>query len=223
MHDFAPILVFAVVALFIAAAIFGATGARKRKKELGAFCKANGLDFDPARRSNPADQFTRLELLQQGHSRYGDNWCEGNWRGRPFCFFDHHYTTGSGKDQTSHSLSVMAVENSAPLKSLMIRPEGFFDKVGEFFGAGNPFRVRPVQPLLPRGVRRSQVGVRCPVAALAGAAAVGAGGIHIQFGGQRVFLWDGDTWTSQEITQRAQLISGLLDLIPDFALREASQ
>lgn len=51
--------------------------------------------------------------------------------------FDYRYTTGSGKNQTTHRLSALIARVDVHCPYLLIRPESFFDKVGDFLGFGD--------------------------------------------------------------------------------------
>ena len=193
-----------------------------RRQAIYAWCRANGLQFDPARSDDPGAEFSLVEVMQEGHRRYGENWCMGKWQGRPLCYFDYHYTTGSGKSQTSHDLSVMTVESSTPLKPLTIRPEGLLDKVGEFFGAqeihfesaefNRRFHVKcqdrkwAYDALPPRALELLLSSPRK---------------LHVQFDFQMVVIWDVSLWPVEEIDRAANIAAGLLDLMPQFAAQEA--
>ena len=78
--------------------------------------------------------FGGFKCLDHGHSRYACNIMEGVWEGFPVTAFDYHYTTGSGKNSSHHSMSAAVVASAVALKPLTIRREGIFDKLTEFFG-----------------------------------------------------------------------------------------
>jgi hypothetical protein len=217
-------LILAGFALAIAAIVYSLVVAAKRRKALLAWCQANGLEFDPARSDHPGDAFPLVAVMQDGHGRYGENWCVGQWQGRPMRCFDYHYTTGSGKNQTSYSLSMMTVKSPSPLKGLTIRPEGFLDKVGDFFGAqeihfesaefNRRFHVKcedrkwAYDALPPRALELLLSDPRK---------------FHVQFDTGAVAIWDGSIWSPQQIAQAASVAVGLLDLMPQFAAREAME
>jgi hypothetical protein len=220
--DMRILLIVAVIALVIGLIILGAVSAAKRRKALLAWCQANGLQFNQARSSEPGTRFPLVDVMQAGHSRYGANWCTGQWQGRPLCYFDYHYTTGSGKNETSYSLSILTIESPTPLKPLTIRPEGLLDKVGEFFGAqeihfesaefNRRFHVKcedrkwAYDALPPQTLELLLSSPRK---------------LHVQFDHQAVAIWDGSIWQPEEIDRAARIAAGLLDLMPQFAAREA--
>lgn len=120
--------------LFIGIIVLAIHFNAKRKKALLAWARANGLTFTPDKDRSIDDRYPQFGCFRNGHSRYGNHFLRGMWRGRSFLAFEYHYTTGSGKNQSHHSFSAVILTNAFPLQALSIRPEGFFDKVTEFFG-----------------------------------------------------------------------------------------
>jgi hypothetical protein len=125
------ILILAVAVVII---IFSVLQSAKRRKALEAFALEHGMVFDRAKNRHVDNNFPTLKCFHQGHSRYGCNFIRGTWERRGFIGFDYHYTTGSGKNRSHHSFSCVMLSSGVLLKELFIRPEGFFDKVTEFFG-----------------------------------------------------------------------------------------
>jgi hypothetical protein len=134
------ILIFVVVAaLAIGIGIVGYLQAEKRKKELAEWATARGFTLDTGSDYGFDSRFAEFDALRQGDSRYAYNIIEGVFRDYPICAFDYHYATHStdskGKRTTHHHhFSAVIVDSKMPLKPLRIRAEGFFDKIGEFFG-----------------------------------------------------------------------------------------
>jgi hypothetical protein len=131
---------FIVFAIIIAVAIYyNHKRAEQRKKELSAWASTNNLSFDPDRRYGLDDEFNEFGVLRKGSDRYGYNFLEGTLREYGFLGFDYHYETHStdskGRRQTHHHrFSAVILESKIPLKPLIIRPEGVFDKLKDFFG-----------------------------------------------------------------------------------------
>ncbi len=129
-HAFIVIAVLAV----IAALIGGHLTSVKRRRELLAWSHSHSLRFDPSKDKGMDHRFVEFKCLCQGHSRYAHNICTGQWNGMEIAAFDYHYTTGSGKNRSNHEFSAVILKSNVPLKPMLIRREGFFDKVSGFFG-----------------------------------------------------------------------------------------
>ena len=135
MQEFFPILIVLGIALAIVVGILGYLQREARRKALAAFAASRGMSFDPGEDSGLEDRFPDFECLRQGRSRYAYNRVFGPWNGRDCLLFDYRYVTGQGKNRKTHHFSAVIMASNVPLKPLLIRPEGFFDKVGAFFGA----------------------------------------------------------------------------------------
>ena len=129
------ILLWIAIPLFVAIFVAAAIASSKRRKNLAAWCQARGLRFDESRVEHLDQVFPHCQCFALGDRRHGYNQIRGRLNGREVWGFDYEYTTGSGKSQTTHTMSAVSVQSGFPLKPLLIRPEGFFDKVAEFFGA----------------------------------------------------------------------------------------
>ena len=131
--------IFLTVAVIVVIIFFGWYFAAKRRNELLAWATAHGLGFSPDRDSQMVYRCPTFNCLTQGDNRYAYNIITGRLANRELRAFDYHYETYStdskGRRQTHHhSFSAVVLSSAVPLKPLFIRPEGFFDKVTEFFG-----------------------------------------------------------------------------------------
>jgi hypothetical protein len=127
------------VVLLILALVFGAQAAKKRRLLLEAWARSRGLRFRPEHDARMEDRFPLFSCLRVGDRRYAFNIMRGGRRGRGVCAFDYHYETSSTDSKgrrttTSHYFSCVVVSSGLPLKPLSIRPEGFFDRITQFFG-----------------------------------------------------------------------------------------
>lgn len=133
------ILVVLFLLIVIALAVWQACARAKRRQALKEWAESNGLRFSPQKDWTVEQRFPEFKRLQEGSNRYAYNIMQGGWSGRAFLGFDCHYETrtmdSKGRRQTQHHyFSAVILESDLPLKPLFIRPEGFFDKVTEFFG-----------------------------------------------------------------------------------------
>ncbi|MFH0965877.1 MAG: hypothetical protein V2A58_17910 [Planctomycetota bacterium] len=129
-----PIIVPVMIVVIVGLAVYGFYLSAKRRKELEGWARSRGLRFDPSKDSGMDCRYGSFKCLQQGSERYAYNVMTGKHAGLGVTAFDYHYTTGSGKNRSDHYFSAAIVRSGLPLKLLRIRPEGFLDKVGEFFG-----------------------------------------------------------------------------------------
>jgi hypothetical protein len=133
------VIFFAVAALIVVLIVHGIRQAKRRREELAAWAAGRGLSFSDVQDSSFDDQYREYSCLRTGDRRYAYNLMEGLIGSRRVTAFDYHYETSStdseGKRSTTdHHFSAVLVEPGIPLKPLYIRREGFFDKIGAFFG-----------------------------------------------------------------------------------------
>ncbi|MBN1477217.1 hypothetical protein JXA47_10725 [Candidatus Sumerlaeota bacterium] len=127
------------VALFVVLAVFGILAERRRRQALSAWAASTGLRFRPVKDRSIDNRFPAFSCLRSGSNRYAQNLMEGDWSGRWLLAFDYHCETHSrdskGRRQTHHHhFSCAIIGSDVPLEPLRIRPEGFFDRLTEFFG-----------------------------------------------------------------------------------------
>ncbi|HKB15954.1 MAG TPA: hypothetical protein VKF62_07800 [Planctomycetota bacterium] len=135
-----PILaLLGVVALLVAGAILAARARRKRQEALAALADRLGFNFSAEDPFGLSYRYARFGPLARGDNRYAYNVLAGERPGlRVFAFDYHHqtYTTDSkGRPQVHHHhASRLVVDHPYDLGRLLLRPEGFLDKVADAFG-----------------------------------------------------------------------------------------
>ncbi|MCA8970415.1 MAG: hypothetical protein KDC95_11545 [Planctomycetes bacterium] len=115
---------------------------KKRREELGAFASARGFRFDPESDRGHDDRYRQFEIFRKGHSRVARNTMTGRIElfGRPcsICCGDFRYkiTTSNGKSSSTktYRFSYLIVHPPWDTPALLIREEGWFDKVAGAFG-----------------------------------------------------------------------------------------
>jgi hypothetical protein len=120
----------AVVAIFV----FARQYERKRDAAFRTAALHLGWRAD-GEAAAPPQEVEEFHLFQQGRARRASNLC----RGRPGQFdatlFDYRYTTGSGRNSTTHKQTVLVFELSdCALPEFDLRPENLFHKIGSAFG-----------------------------------------------------------------------------------------
>jgi hypothetical protein len=214
-----------VVVLIAGGIALNAWLAAKRRQAMAAWAAAREFTFRPERDGGLAMQYENFEALSRGEARYAYNVCLGLWKERPLLAFDFHYETHSrdskGRRHTHHHhFSAVIVKCGFPVKDLRIRAEGFFDKVGEFMGFDDidfesaefsrRFHVKAkdrkwaFDVLHPRAME-FLLGVQV---------------FPLEFGGQAVIAWRDRRLEPADLEQAAANITGLLDLMPEFLVRQ---
>jgi hypothetical protein len=134
------ILIFILVAaIVIAAVVYGAVAARKRREALAALAGRLGLSYQAGNDFSLAGRFNFLNALAQGSNRYAFNILAGGYQGHDVLAFDYHYETHStdskGRRQTHHhyfSCFILLLPRSFP--ELRITREGMLSKIAQAFG-----------------------------------------------------------------------------------------
>jgi hypothetical protein len=153
---------------------------------------------------------------------------EGEWASRPFRAFDYHYEIHStnsegGRRTEHHHFSAAIVESAVLLKPLLIRPEGFMDKVAEFFGFedinfesaefSRKFYVKAEDKrwaydvIHPRVMEFLLAAPRFP----------------IQFGPDCVIAYRGSTFSTLDFESAAGVIGGILDRLPEYLVKQQKE
>jgi hypothetical protein len=135
-----PILIFVLFIVFaIAAGIYGAMAARKRREGLSALALRLGLGFNPDNDRGLAGRFGFLNQLAQGENRYAFNVLSGTYQQNPVLAFDYHFETHStdskGHRHTHHhffSFFILLLPGRFP--ELRITHEGLLSKIAQAFG-----------------------------------------------------------------------------------------
>lgn len=234
----AQVLFFVGVIVLIVVAIIAASAAAKRRRQaLAAWAASRGFSFSEAHDSAMDERFPLLEVLRQGSDRYAYNVCRGtiragnaeSWGQAEVWTFDYHYETHSrdskGRRTTHHhNLSVVLLQTALPLKPLHIRPEHFFDRVGEFFGADDidfesaefsrRFHVRSPDRRWAFDVITQET------MEFLMSAAGGSGRYTISMENGRIAVYDKATFTVPEFEAALAIATGLLDRLSPSVLRE---
>ena len=129
-------LIFIMIAVFVGLAfiIHAHHRAHVRSSKLAGWAAAKGLYFHKGKVKSFDDEHPVLRCLRRGHSRFAYNVANGEWGEFVFTSFDYHYATGSGKNRRTYRFSGIFLRPRFPLQPLIVRPEGFFDKVKAGFG-----------------------------------------------------------------------------------------
>ena len=108
---------------------------RKRTEALRAAAAALGLQFADTDETGLQSGFAGFNLFEHGSSRSIRNIAYGRVDDAEVMLFDYSYTTGSGKNRSTHRQTVAFFQSDTlDLPEFVARPERLFDKIGQVFG-----------------------------------------------------------------------------------------
>jgi hypothetical protein len=140
--------------------------------------------------------------------------------------FDYHYETHStdskGRRQTHHHyFSAVIVNSKIPLKPLMIRPEGVFDKLKDFFGY-NDIDFESAE--FSKKFHVSAKDERWAYDVLHARAIeflMGRTRYSIEFDRHHIIAWmGGRVFAAESFEDSANVVIGLLELLPDHVVQQ---
>ena len=134
--DFLPFLfIGAVIALIIGGIAWSIWHEKKRREQLAELADELGLVFQPEGNTQLHTQVSSFALMGQGRERKMANLIHGETDEVRIALFDYQFTTGSGKQKTTHKQTVASLQStSLECPHFTMRPEGMFDKIGGAFG-----------------------------------------------------------------------------------------
>lgn len=111
---------------------------KRRREEIAAFCREQGLAYDPEKDRSFDDRFGDFPGLRNGSNRYLRHRMMGQMDGHELLIGEYHYQTTSSdgkKTRTHHWYSTLVMFRPPfPLPDLSVRREGLFDRVASAFG-----------------------------------------------------------------------------------------
>ncbi len=213
------------VLLFVAIVVLSIWFSAQRRKELSAWAAARGLTFSPGNQDGFDGRFPEFKCLSQGEDRYAYNLMEGSFQTRYFLGFDYHYETHShdskGRRQTHHHhFSAVVLGSQIPLQPLFLRPEGFFDKVTEFFGHDDidfessefsrKFYVKAEKKRWAYDVIHPRMMEFL----------LGQPQFTIQFGCDSVIAYRSSRFSPPQFGEAAMVVHGMLERLPEYLLKQ---
>lgn len=123
-----------VLVLFLVIFALGHHLEKRRQAALSRRARRLGLSFYPGTQPAPSG-FAASELSARGISRTSSNVLSGSFEGLEMSVFDHRYTTGSGKNRSTHYYSVVwFCLPRRPMPRFQLDPEGWLDKLASAIG-----------------------------------------------------------------------------------------
>jgi len=136
------LIVVAFVLLIVGGIFLGHLAAKKRREEMQALAAELGWRFYPDKDSSHDEEYAHFEIFRRGHSRVAFNTLIGSVEidGRQIYTkagdFRYRVTRGSGKNRrtSTYTFSYLIFHLPFTTPTLVIRPEGLFDKIAGAFG-----------------------------------------------------------------------------------------
>jgi hypothetical protein len=221
-----PFVIFILfLGIVIAIGVYGYLQSEKRKEALLALAQRRGWSFRSDRNDGMENRYADFSCLQSGSGRYAYNILEGAVQQGRLCGFDYHYETQStdseGRTTTNHHhFSVVVIDTGLALKTLLIRPENFLDKIGEFFGFDDidfesaEFSRRFCVKAQDRRFAFDVLHQATMEFLLA------APEFTIQFAGPFVMAHRNSLFQPVEFEKALDVLAGIIDRLPEYLLRE---
>ncbi len=208
-------LVWVLVPTVVVAAFVADLWATRRRHERNrAFAASIGWAYQE---SDP-DLIGRWqgEPFGQGSARRATEVLRGRFRGRPVTSFTYRWTTGSGKNRTTHTRHVVALDLPAFLPTLQLTPEGFVTAVARALGGqdirfeseefNRAWRVQGGDLRFAHGVVHPQMIDRLMRFPLVGSS--------LRVEGPSVLSWEPGSTDLQRIAERVGALCDLADAVP---------
>jgi len=108
---------------------------KRRTEAMAAWASSRGWQFDPDASALLAER-GHFKLFQQGRSRRARNGASGRKDGFDVRIADYEYTTGGGKNSTTHRQTIcfLDADVDTDIHFFCRRQVAFFDAVGKLFG-----------------------------------------------------------------------------------------
>ena len=135
MPVYVPILIVVGVIAIIAGGIAAAIIYDKKRTEKWRMI-AQDMNFEFVVKSPGPPEGYQFKLFTRGRSKNRKNVMSGETNNVSVMMCDYRYTTGSGKNSSTHTQTICIIRDSVlDLPGIFMRREmGFFDKLGEMFG-----------------------------------------------------------------------------------------
>ena len=127
---------FGIVIIVVVISTIAHNKARKKRREdMGALAEKISFSYSEKDIEGIPENFSAFQLFNKGHGREAENVLEGEFDGINLKIFDYHYTVSSGRSSHTYYHTVFcAYIYDFSMPKFELRPEGIFDKVGDFLG-----------------------------------------------------------------------------------------
>jgi hypothetical protein len=215
-----PFVIILFVLGFLVVAYLSYRAGKKRQEALFQLAQSLGLDFNVGDPFNLPGRLGNISAFSRGHSQEASNVLYGVYGSREVVAFDYEYVTGSGKNRTTHHFSACVHSLECAFPRLMIRPEGFFDKVADVIGFedidfeseefSRKFRVTSDNRKFAYDVCHPQMMEWL----------LANRGWHVEFAGGCSVLMTDSRWSLEEFRAALDFTVKFFEMIPEFVWKQ---
>ncbi|MEM7147031.1 MAG: hypothetical protein AAF591_18065 [Verrucomicrobiota bacterium] len=222
-----------IIPIFIAFAIWSAIQSHKKAQArlaaMRAFATERNLYFHPDKLRGFDAEYPGFDCFRRGQRRYAYNLIAGQLDGFETTMFDYHYVTKSRDSKgrtrtTTHRFSGVLVDPGFPIRPIVVRREGMFDKMKAAFGWDD---IDFESAEFSRSYYVSSPDKRWAYDVINGKvieALLRVKGFSFESDGEYLLcLGQGRVFELAEFEQAFQLVSGFLKAMPEHAKERASQ
>ena len=129
------LMIFGFLAFAGAMLYWSHLSSKRRTEAFKEEAEQMGLQFVDNPDGQIYEHFSSFKLFNLGRARRMSNLVEGDSGDVKISIFDYRFTTGSGKNSSTHNQTIIALQSSQlSCPDFTMRPEGFFDKIGSVMG-----------------------------------------------------------------------------------------
>jgi len=215
-----PFLIPLIIVAVIVVGYLSYRAGKKRQEALFQLAQSLGLSFSLEDPFNLPGRLGTVNAFSRGDSQKAANVLYGTYGSREVGAFDYEYVTGSGKNRTTHHFSACVHSLECAFPRLMIRPEGFFDKVADVLGFedidfeseefSRKFRVTSDDRKFAYDVCHPQMMEWL----------LANRGWHLEFTGGYFVLTTDSKWDPEEFRAAFDFTVKFFDMIPEFVWKQ---
>lgn len=132
---FVVLIILIVSVVVVTIILFSEAARKKRQEELSNFAAKHSLEFQPTATPESLGIYAPFPLLNRGRSRTVTNAILADTQDTTARLFDYKFTTGSGKNTTTHQFSVVYFKSDLlMLPEFSLTQEKFYHWIGKVFG-----------------------------------------------------------------------------------------
>ena len=107
---------------------------KKRREAIAESLSRMGFSFEPGPKPPSWFSASHLPLFERGRNESAKNIGKLKVGNRELQYFDYRYTTGSGKNKSTHHFSVLCLSGDLNLPEFTLGPEDIFSKIAQGLG-----------------------------------------------------------------------------------------